>query len=129
MFFTATPASMSSSLRRPAFVQPSRTVERFMNDALAAARQQSGAYTQDETAYTLTLDMPGIAKEQLSIAIEGPLLRIQSKEGAPRNYRVAYEFPQDLDSAASQAKLELGVLTLTLVKKVPISNAAELTIQ
>ena len=129
MFFTATPASMPTNVRRPAFAQPSRTVMRFMNEALAAARQQSGAYTQDETAYTLSLDMPGIAKEQLSIAIEGPLLRIQTKDGSPRNYRVAYEFPQDIDSAASQAKLDLGVLTLTLVKKVPVSNATELPIQ
>ena len=34
-----------------------------------------------------------------------------------------------IDAATSEAKLEHGVLTLKLVKKVPVSNAAELTIQ
>ncbi|MEO7106201.1 MAG: Hsp20/alpha crystallin family protein, partial [Rhodoferax sp.] len=87
------------------------------------------AYTQDETSFTLTLDMPGIAKEQLSIAIEGAVVRISSKEGAARQYNAAYELPLEIDTATSEAKLENGVLTLKLVKKVPVSNAAELTIQ
>jgi HSP20 family molecular chaperone IbpA len=37
--------------------------------------------------------------------------------------------PLEIDTATSEAKLENGVLTLKLVKKVPVSNASELTIQ
>ena len=127
MFFASAPSAFQSAVRRPAYAHAGRSVERFLDDALFGARQN--AYTQDETAFTLTLDMPGIAKEQLSISIEGAVVRIQSKEDAPRRYRAAYELPQDVDSALSEAKLENGVLTLKLAKKVPVNNATELTIQ
>ena len=83
---------------------------------------------QDEKQFSLTLDVPGIVKEQLSIRIEGAIVRIDSKEDAPRRYRAAYEFGQEIDTAASSAKLENGVLSLALVKLVPVSKATELAI-
>ena len=73
--------------------------------------------------------MPGISKEHLGISIDGAVVRIQSKDGAPRRYRAAYELPQELDAALSSAKLENGVLSLKLVKKVPVNTASELQIQ
>lgn len=129
MFFATAPSPLSSGLRRQAYAHAGRTVDRFLDDALCSTRQQGAAYTQDDTAFTLTLDMPGIAKDQLSIAIEGAVVRISSKEGAPRRYRAAYELPQDVDTTQSEAKLENGVLTLKLAKKVPVKNSTELTIQ
>jgi len=92
MFFASAPSAFQSAVRRPVYAHAGRSVERFLDDALFGARQN--AYKQDETSFTLTLDMPGIAKEQLSIAIEGAVVRIQSKEDAPRRYRAAYELPQ-----------------------------------
>jgi HSP20 family molecular chaperone IbpA len=129
MFFATAPIPASTILRRPVYNPTARTVERFLDDALVTARQQACAYAQDETSYTLSLDLPGIAREDLTIAIEGAVVRIQSKETAQRKYRAAYELPQEIDSASSQARLENGVLQLKLVKKVPVSNATELTIQ
>ena len=126
MFFAATHSPVQSNVRRQAYSQTARAAERFLDDALHTARQQ--AYTQDDRSFSLTLDMPGIGKEHLSILIEGAVVRISSKEGAPRRYRAAYELPQDVDSGLSEAKLENGVLTLKLAKKVPVSNAAELAI-
>jgi HSP20 family molecular chaperone IbpA len=84
---------------------------------------------QDDKSYTLSFDVPGIAKDQLNISIEGAIVRIASKEGALRQYQQAYELPQDIDVAGSEAKLEHGVLTLKLVKVVPLSRVAELPIQ
>ena len=126
MFFATT---VHPHLHRHPHTNAGRTLERFMDDALRANTKQAVAYTQDETSFTLTLDMPGIAKDHVSIAIEGAVVRISSKEGAPRRYNAAYELPLDIDTASSEAKLEHGVLTLKLVKKVPVSNAAELQIQ
>lgn len=126
MFFATT---AQPQLRRQVYANAGRTLERFMDDALRTTANKPCAYTQDETSFTLTLDMPGIAKDQLSIAIEGAIVRIASKEGAARRYSVAYELPQEVDTGLSEAKLENGVLTLKLVKKVPVSNATELTIQ
>jgi HSP20 family protein len=115
-------------LRRQAYANSGRTLERFMDEALRTTASKSCAYSQDETSFTLTLDVPGVAREQLSIAIEGAVVRIASKEGAPRTYSAAYEFPQDIDTALSEAKLENGVLSLKLTKKVPVSNATELVV-
>jgi HSP20 family molecular chaperone IbpA len=121
-------SALNSPLRRPAYAQAGRAAEQFLNHAVAYANRNNGAYTQDETQFTLRLDVPGVSREQLRIAIEGAVVRIESKEDAPRSYRSAYEFPQEIDSASSTAKLENGVLTLTLVKKIPLSHAAELAI-
>ena len=125
MFFATTP----SHLRRNVYANAGRSMEQFLNDTVQGVRQPQSSYTQDETSFTLSLDMPGIAKDQLSIAIEDSIVRISTKEGAPRNYRTAYELPQLLDTTQSEAKLENGVLTLKLAKKVPVKNVTELNIQ
>jgi HSP20 family molecular chaperone IbpA len=124
MFFTAT----QPQLRRNVYAHAGRSLERYLEDALGGSHQAATTYTQDETAFTLSLDIPGIAKDQLSIAIEGAVVRISSKEGAPRTYRTAYEMPQELDTALCEAKLENGVLTLKLAKKVPVKNVTEIAI-
>ena len=125
MFFAAAPSPFQANTRR----YVNSAAGRFLDDALFAARQQGCAYTQDETSFTLSLDVPGIAKDQLTISIEDAVVRISTKEGATRRYRAAYELPQDIDSALSEAKLDNGVLTLKLAKKVPVNTATELSIQ
>ena len=72
--------------------------------------------------------MPGLAREQLQISIEGNVVRLQSVEGAPRKVQRAWELAADIDAANSSAKLENGVLTLTLAKVEPASKATTLTI-
>lgn len=129
MFFASAPSVFQPSLRRAVYAPSQRSVDRFLDEALGAARQRNDATIEDETAYTLSLDMPGIAKDQLSISMDGAVVRIQSKDEAPRRYRAAYEFPQEIDGTASEAKLENGVLTLKLAKKVPVNTATELAIQ
>lgn len=115
MFFTAT---QQTPARRPAYFNP----------ASYATAPQGYTVAQDEAAFTLQVDVPGIQKEQLGISIEGTSVQIASKEGAGRSYKLAYEFPQDIDPNASQAKLENGVLTLKLAKILPKSQAVELTV-
>ncbi|BDT67223.1 hypothetical protein os1_13940 [Comamonadaceae bacterium OS-1] len=101
---------------------------RALQHLLDEKRSAGYRITQDEHAYSLQFDVPGIAKEQLSIGIEGSVVRIESQPDAPRTYKAAYELPQDIDVSASDAKLENGVLTLKLAKKVPVSNVSNLTI-
>ena len=124
MFF----AAAQSPLRQAANTQAGRNAQRFLDDAMFTARQRGCAYTQDETSFSLSLDVPGIAKDQLEIAIEGAVVRIQSKESASRRYRAAYELPQEIDTATSEAKLENGVLTLKLGKLAPVSKATRLDV-
>ena len=130
MFFASTTLP---SLRRHPFAstysQHGRSLERFLDDTLLATRQNAGNFEQDDKSFTLTFDVPGIAKDQLTIGIEGAVVRINSKEGAPRQYKAAYELPQDIDPVGSEAKLDNGVLTLKLAKKVIASPVTELSVQ
>ncbi len=124
MFFATSPASF----RHPAYAAAGRSLERFLSQAQSASHQSACAIEQDEKFYTLRFDVPGIAKDQLSIGIEGAIVRIESKEGAVRHYKSAYELPQDIDAASSEAHLENGVLTLKLAKQIPVSRVTTLTI-
>ena len=82
----------------------------------------------DDTSITLSLDVPGLSKEQLTIGIEGRILRIRAKDDAPRSFSAAYKIGSDVDISKSEAKLENGVLTLKLAKIAPESRETVLTI-
>ncbi|MBV7428965.1 MULTISPECIES: Hsp20/alpha crystallin family protein [unclassified Acidovorax] len=123
-------------IRRAAYAQSPRSadlaLQRFLMGALAAPAAPASAgcaVTQDEKTTTLQLDVPGLAREQLSISIEGNQVRLQSVEGAPRQVQRAWELATDIDVANSSAKLENGVLTLTLARLEPASRATSLSIQ
>lgn len=129
MFFTPV---IRRTAYHPALRSLDRNFERFFNDAAFNPAAQVGVkgyqVNQTEIGYTLSLDVPGVAKEQLSIGIEGTIVRVESPADAPRVVKAAYELPQDLDAASSTAKLENGVLTLTLAKKTPVSNVTSISI-
>jgi HSP20 family protein len=76
----------------------------------------------DDTSITLSLDVPGLSKEQLTIGIEGRILRIRAKDDAPRSFSAAYKLGSDVETNKSEAKLEHGVLTLKLTKIAPESR-------
>lgn len=122
------------SYQRPASQLVSNlALDKFLDDTLGSLTEsrptQSASVEDGDKAYSLQLDVPGLAREQLEIGIEGDVVRIASKADAVRKVKAAYRFPVEIDASASTAKLENGVLTLTLGKKVPVSNVVELTIQ
>ena len=100
-----------------------RSFERFVNEAFFTNATRGFNVEQDDKAWTVTLDLPGVTREELSIATEGSVVRIETKAEAKRQYKAAYELPQEIDVEATAARLENGVLTLTLAKKQPVSNA------
>lgn len=125
MFFAATAPSLGY---RQSYSPAGRSLERFLSQAVQTSRGPAASVEQDDKSVTLSFDLPGIAREQLSIAIEGNVVRLQTKEGAARQYKAAYELAADIDAATSEAKLENGVLTLKLSKVVPVSKSTELVI-
>lgn len=91
--------------------------------------------TENDQAYTLTFDLPGMTGEQVQVTLEGRELRVDATaaetplgDGAQvlRRERHAPRFARrvtldaDIDAAASSARFENGVLTLTLTKKAPL---------
>ena len=105
-----------------------QALQRFLLNQLQTSAPQGFQVQQDDKAVTLQLDVPGLAREQLQIDIDGAVVRLQSTEGAPRQVRRAWELPTEIDAAASSAKLENGVLTLTLAKRIPVPTATRLAI-
>jgi len=90
---------------------------------------------ETDTAYTVTLDLPGIAKEDVKVSIDGRRVDIEAqtaqseerkdserivyRERASSRYARSFTLPAELDEAQSSAKLENGVLSLTLTKRRP----------
>lgn len=132
MFYSLASRPVSRVQRHNPALINNGALDKFLDDtlgSLSGARGNHAATVEDsEKAYSLQLDVPGLGKEQLDIGIEGDVVRITSKAEATRSVKAAYRFPLEIDSAASAAKLENGVLTLTLAKKVPVSNISQLAI-
>jgi HSP20 family molecular chaperone IbpA len=132
MFYSLASRPASRFQRHHPALTNNGALDKFLDDtlgSLSGARGTQAATVDDgDKAYSLQLDVPGLAKEQLDIGIEGDVVRISSKADAPRSVKTAYRFPLEIDTPASTAKLENGVLTLTLAKKVPVSNVTQLAI-
>lgn len=132
MFYSLAHRPVSRFQRQNPALINNGALDRFLDDtlgSLSGARPAQSATVEDsDKAYSLQLDVPGVAKDQLDIGIEGDVVRINSKPEATRTVKAAYRFPLEIDAAASSAKLENGVLTLLLAKKIPVSNVAQLAI-
>jgi HSP20 family protein len=104
------------------------------------APQLSIDVTETDTAYTLRANVPGVAKEDVSVSIDGNVVKLEvefkaeGEEGKIWNERAsgkasrALKFKLPIDSDGAQAKQEQGVLTLTLPKKLE-AQAKRITIQ
>ena len=97
------------------------------------ARSPALDVSESERAYTVKLDMPGVAKEDVKVSIDGRRVSIdaqlrkdeEKKEGdrvvyrerSLSSYARSFSVASEVDQAESSAKLENGVLTLTLSKR------------
>jgi len=106
-----------------------REFQRFIGQAFARPLPGNPRVEQDDKGWTLNLDLPGIPREQLVVEIEDAVVRVHTTEGATRAFKVAYELPEALDTQASSARLENGVLTLALLKKAPESRARQIEVK
>lgn len=125
MLFTAIAPAGYRRHRNAAGARPLST---FAEPTPAPRSRNAATIAQDEQSFTLSFDVPGVSREQLVVGIEGNVVRLSSAEGAPRRYRFAAELPQDVDAEKSHAKLENGVLTLTLAKVAPVSRVTKVEI-
>jgi HSP20 family protein len=98
-----------------------------------SARSPALDVSETERDYTVTLEMPGITKDDVHVAIDGRRVSIEAqtkkdeekKEGDRVIYRErssmsfarSFTLPMEVDQSASSAKLDNGVLKLTLAKR------------
>jgi HSP20 family protein len=99
---------------------------------------------EEDGAYVVHAEIPGVKKEDINVTIDGDQIAIstevkrnrEDKQGdkvlhSERHYGKVYRaftLPQDVDDASAQAKYNDGVLELRLPKK-SASSAKKLSIQ
>jgi HSP20 family protein len=89
--------------------------------------------TENEKSFKVQAEMPGVKKEDIKVAIENQRVTIEGEskheeekregenvvysERSARKFMRSFMLPTEVDDATADAKLEDGVLTLTLPKK------------
>jgi len=117
----------------------------------APVRRPAIDVVESDTAYVVTLDVPGVTREDVKVSIDGRSVSIVAearaetpaadaattdataeapkssertilRERAVASFARSFTLQSEIDQAASQAKLDNGVLTLTLAKRSPATT-------
>jgi len=113
----------------------------------APVRRPAIDVSESERGYVVTLDVPGVSREDVKVSIDGrrvsivaearpaeapaavegaeasqPTERVILRERATASYARSFTLASEIDQGSSQAKLDNGVLTLTLVKREPVAT-------
>ena len=92
-------------------------IDRFFARAFDVPVWSGGADVQELTDRAeITLDVPGVKPEQISVSAEHRTLTVKVEREGRAPYVRQYTIGTKYDLAQVQAKLELGVLKLTLPK-------------
>lgn len=107
-----------------------RVLRQFDADA---TRTPALDISEDEQAYSVTVDMPGVAKQAVKVRVEGRRVHIETagdeatptdgsrlvyRERRAARYARSLSLPVEIDQGRSEARFENGVLTLKLAKRV-----------
>lgn len=118
----------------------SRSIDRLLDNTFdrvfsgeTALRSPSLDVAETEAGYAVSIDLPGVAKDDVKITIDGRRIsvsaqtqredakkdgeRIIYRERSSQSFSRSFTLPEEVDQDASQAKLDSGVLSLMLAKK------------
>lgn len=101
--------------------------------------------TENEQAYTVKADIPGVKKEDINVRVEGDMVQIEAETRSEKETRGdadkvlrsercygrisrAFSLGHDVDASKVQAKYADGVLTLELPKAAP-ADSRRITVQ
>jgi HSP20 family protein len=97
-----------------------------------AARSPALDVAETDAGYTVSIDLPGVARDDIKITIDGREVKVSAqapamvtgdgerliyRERARSAFARRFTLPEELDQDASQAKLDNGVLALNLAKR------------
>ncbi|MEY2559701.1 MAG: hypothetical protein QOG51_116 [Verrucomicrobiota bacterium] len=112
---------MNTLVRENRSANGERQTEQFVTPAATVLENADG--------YTLEVEMPGVSKEGLEMWIENNELTIRGRRTMPsvegtlihresraENFRRSFEIDPSIDAAKISAKIDQGVVTLTLPK-------------
>ena len=97
-------------------------VDRLLNTASSKVSRQSVDLYEDDRAYHVQIELPGIKKDAVSVELDRDRLSVSLNEGstderAPRQaWNRVFSVPENTEPNGVIAKLEDGILTVTLPK-------------
>ena len=125
-------------------VAPGFYVRPLHGDSLPSPSQIKIDVKETPSAYTVVAEVPGVAKEDIHVTVEGNVVTLQAEirqhdsqqkdsniVHSERYYGMvsrSFQLPVDVDEARATARCEGGVLTLTLQKKQG-GNSLRLTVE
>jgi HSP20 family protein len=113
----------------------------------APVRRPALDVSESDRGYVVTLDVPGVTREDVKVSIDGRRVSIVAearaaqapateapkntdrailRERAVASFARSFTLQSEIDQSSSQARLENGVLTLTLTKR--SANETQLTV-
>ncbi len=112
--------AVAQQQEKPVRPQPVDTEREFLTPKVNIVETQDG--------YVLQAEMPGVNKEGLDISLDDNVLTIVGRrqpglgatllyrESDPADYRRVFELDPSIETAKIAAKIDQGILTLTLPK-------------
>jgi HSP20 family protein len=110
-----------------------RLLDGAFNTGHETARSPALDVAETERGYNVKLEMPGVSKEDVQVSVEGRRVTVQAsaksaedkkdgdrivyRERSAASFARTFTLPVDIEQAESGAKLEHGVLELSLVKR------------
>lgn len=127
-------------------VAPGFYIKPLHGDPLPSPEQIKIDVNENDNAYTVNAEVPGVKKEDINVSIDGNIITLSSEikqedktvgnsEKMLRSERYygaisrSFQLPQEVDEKQSKAKYDNGVLTLTLPKKATNDSVTRLAIE
>ena len=88
----------------------------FLDTFAPVPATTSSEVDENEKAYFIRLDAPGVKKEDVKISLEHGHLVLDWERKGKGQYRKAYNLPDDVNAAEIAARMQDGVLELALPK-------------
>ena len=123
------------------FFAPLALSQRIAGEGASAPRLD---VVETEKSYEIQAELPGVEKDDVKVSVDGQRVTIEAEcrqanerregetvvyaERTARRFMRSFALPGEVDDASAQAKLENGVLQLSLPKKQG-TEARRLTIQ
>ncbi|MEO7100605.1 MAG: Hsp20/alpha crystallin family protein [Luteolibacter sp.] len=104
-------------------------LDRFFDRGLrnpGTYQQPREAFHESEDAWIIRLDLPGFAKEEVSLTVTDNILKLDAETPPDRPFGGKFErrwkLGEAIDQSALSARLENGVLEVRLAKKTPVEE-------
>ncbi|MBI4720142.1 MAG: Hsp20/alpha crystallin family protein [Chitinivibrionia bacterium] len=105
-------------------------VRRFFEEEEEGLSVPKTNISEDDKEFTLTMELPGVSKKDVEISVDGDALTVEADrtekfesknlvraEIRTEKFRRTFQIGSKIDREAIKAKLENGILMLTLPKK------------